>query len=198
MKIYFLVFLLISCVACCNKPEKQSYFVARSVYNSDTTDNLDPVFYGDFNFILDDSHIYYFQHERKKLYCGNCDDSDANKPPFLGLTPDSLLKVESEDLLYFLNTLNLEDNKKLVIVFSPTDTIKNDGLHFIKNFFSDKRALVGIQKCTEESFFVYQAKRLNKAYNPRKIQWKHGFSESLPWDQKGMKKEEIDSFDFLN
>ncbi len=148
--------------------------------------------------ILDDSHIYYFQHERKKLYCGNCDDSDANKPPFLGLTPDSLLKVESENLLIFLNTLSLEDNKKYVIVLSPTDTIKNKSLHIIKKFFSDKNALVGIQKCTEESFYVYRAKRLNKAYNPLKNQWKYGFDVSLPWDQKGMDKNEIDSFDFQN
>lgn len=196
MKIYFLVFLLFICVACCNKQERQSYIVASSVYNIDTTENLYPVFYGDFNFVLDDTHIYYFQHENKKLYCGNCNDSDANKPPFLDLTPNSLRKVESENLLYFLNTLNLENNKKIVIVLSPTDTIKNKSLHTIKKFFSDKKVLVGIQKCTEESFFVYQAKRLNKPYNPRKIQWKHGFNESLPWDQKGMDKNEIDSFDF--
>lgn len=178
--IYLIGIVLLSCE---EKQQKEPDYFVINPFVKDSLDEVEPIFYGDHNFILADSEKIYY-HDNSGYYYGMCGTGiDFTKPPYLCLTPDSLREIKQEDLLGFLKKIAKKPNRHLLIsISSPVDTIRNNAVFVIRNFFENKKKdqLVGIRKFTEEEEYVVQAKLNNKAYNPRNISWKTGFSIEVP------------------
>ena len=131
------------------------------------------MFYGEHNFILLNSQIFY--HKTNKIRrCGF--GIDYTKPPRLYITPDSLTEINFSELEWFLKT-NIPDsliNGDFVsaIISSPTDTIRNPAFNIIKGYFVVKNLKHGIRNSTEEENFVLNAKIKKEKYNPQNKNFK--------------------------
>lgn len=181
-----IILLLTLLVVSCNGNKKTTspdYLVIQPFVSDSLNEVVEPIFYGDHNFILADSEKIYY-HDNSGYSYGMCGTGiDFTKPPFLCLTPDSLREIKQEDLSSFLKKIAKKPNRHLLIsISSPVDTIRNNAVFVIRNFFENKKKdqLVGIRKFTEEEEYVVQAKLNNKPYNPRNISWKTGFSIEVP------------------
>jgi hypothetical protein len=144
----FLVFILASCVE--NEKTAPDYFVINP-FVKDSLDEVEPIFYGDHNFILADSEKIYY-HDNSGYYSGMCGTGiDFTKPPQLYLTPDSLKEIKKEDLLNFLKTTKKHQHYTLVSISFPVDTIRNKSVFVIQDFIKNKKkTYLGIRKFTEE------------------------------------------------
>lgn len=166
--------------------QKTFYYVIhhdKKEVRSDDSDSPPPppkLFYGQSNFILLDS-IRVFYHDNYVFHwCGT--GVDYTKPSLLNITPDSLTAVKLNELPVFLKQLKSPlmeyENKYLVIISSPTDTIKNKAFEIISEFFKAKRIDIHyVRNWTEEEKYVVTAKVENTKYDPSKIKWKIGFDE---------------------
>lgn len=186
MKVITSIVLLILLISCGSEEVKEktapNYLVIKPFVADSTNELEDPIFYGDHNFILADSkNIYY--HNNSGYYRGMCGTGiDFTKPPYLCLTPDSLQEISQKDLLNFLKTITKKTKEYLLVsISSPVDTIRNKSVFTIRDFFKNKKkTYLGIRKFTEEEQYVLQAKLTNKAYDPKEIKWKNGFSIGAP------------------
>lgn len=174
--ILFFIGLLLS--SCKEKTKKEEYFVIHEFRDTDSTDNLYKNFYGDYNFILSDSSRIFFYKYTKVYGCGTCMESYVKyqlKPPFIRLHPDSLQEIQPQKLKVFLRQLPELEN---VRISSPVDTIRNNKLFIIQDYFKSKKdILLGIQRTTEEENEVLKAKISGKKYDMNTINWKVGFRE---------------------
>ncbi|WP_430405450.1 hypothetical protein [Fluviicola sp.] len=176
----FFVFIFVSCGE--NEEKSPDYFVIQPFVADSLDEGAEPVFYGDHNFILADSEKIYY-HDNSGYSRGMCGTGiDFTKPPQLFLTPDSLKEIKKEDLLDFLKTTTKKRGHYLLVsISSPVDTIRNNAVFIIRNFYENKKkTYLGIRKFTEEEEYVVRAKLTNKVYDPRKIKWKTGFSIETP------------------
>lgn len=169
-------------MACHQRIEKEQYVVIKNVIKQDSTGYEENFYYGNMNFILFDStHIYF--HDKCVFYmCGT--GIDFSKPPRIYLYPDSLKEIKQKDLPVFLKRQKLKGkfhDFQSVSVSSPTDTIRNQAVFIIRNYFKNKKDVyVGIRKCTEEEYYVSQAKISGKKYKPDAVEWKIGFDHEEP------------------
>lgn len=177
-----IIFILTYFFSCSIDDKKENYYVIKDISKkinskNDSITKMLPVLYGKHNFILiNNSKIYYHKYN-PRIGCGW--GRDFTKPPRLYLTPDSLKEIKLKDLEKFLNKLVKEkanSGKQIIIISSPTDTVKNKALTLITLYFESKKEyLVGVKKCTEEEEYVGYAKLKKRKYNPSEIKWKIGF-----------------------
>ena len=138
-------------------------------------------YYGNFNFILLDSSVYYFYKKYTYRFCGT--GVDYTKPPRLNLMPSNLTKFDEKELRDFL-TLNITDSISndfhfSLTISSPTDTIRNEAFKVITDILKSKKfPRYYIRNWTEEEKFVTIAKIENKKYNADSVDWKIGFDEN--------------------
>jgi len=177
-------FLLIGCSTKQNKVNEVYYVVKQPTTTTQDTGNVPPppppptTYYGNFNFILIDSSTIYFHSQHIYRFCGT--GIDDTKPPRVFLTPDSLTKLNINDLPQFLATSITDslasDRHFFASISSPTDTIRNKAFKIITDFFKSKKIMrYNIRNWTEEEQFVTTAKIENKLYNPDSVDWKVGF-----------------------
>ena len=134
------------------------------------------MFYGQHNFILLNSQIFYHNINIIRS-CGV--GIDYTKPPRLYLTPGSLIEIKLTELENFLK-INIPDSlyngeNVSAIISSPTDTIRNEAFNVIKEYFVKKSVKHSIRNLTEEEDFVLNAKIKKVKYLPENENFKIGF-----------------------
>ncbi|MCP9769079.1 hypothetical protein EGI22_14265 [Lacihabitans sp. LS3-19] len=139
-------------------------------------------FYGNFNFILLENSIFYFNTQQIYSFCGT--GIDDTKPPRVFLTPDRLTKINISTLHQFLATSISDsiasDPHFFASISSPTDTIRNQAFKIITEYFKSKKIIrYNIRNWTEEEKYVTTAKIENKKYYPDSIDWKVGFDNNF-------------------
>lgn len=176
------IFLLFGCSK--EKTDEVYYVIKHPTTTTQNTGDAPPPtppttsYYGTFNFILLDSSTIYFHNRHNYRFCGT--GIDDTKPPRVFLTPESLTKLNLNDLTQFLTTSISDslaaDRQFFASISSSTDTIKNRAFKIITDFFKAKKITrYNIRNWTEEEQFVTTAKIENKVYNPDLIDWKVGF-----------------------
>ncbi len=184
MKSILIIIIIISLFSCSTKPdsETQKYFIIKHlVKTTPNTIESPPIpplmFYGQHNFILLDSKIFYHDNNIIRR-CGT--GLDNSKPPRLYLTKDSLTEIPFADLATFLNR-NMPDSITNLFditasISSPSDTIKNPAFFIIKEYFKSKNIqCYVIRNWTEEENYALTAILKNKPYDPNTVDFKVGF-----------------------
>ena len=167
-------------LSCSNNNKDDEYFVIKNPDTSNTKVILElpRFFYGHHNFILTNSAQLFYYNNYIFYSCGT--GLDLTKPPYLHLTPDSLIEIKEDDLVDFLkDKIYLNGHLKTPIsISSPTDTIRNEALKIIIDFIKPHKAIVyTIRKWTEEEKYVTFCKITNRKYDPKKMNWKIGFDQ---------------------
>lgn len=173
-RIRYLLPLLVLLLACAKEQpeEERDYYVVMP-------DSLVPANYGEHNFILLDSSIYYFRIKpyRWKLGCGMMD----RRPMALHLRPNDLNEIKKEELLDFFKVIYTHSPRsdtltpEITSMSSPIDTIRNEGIKIFARFFVGGRGgRYVLRNTTEEELFVVTAKAQNKEYYPDSVKWKVG------------------------
>ena len=138
--------------------------------------------YSDVVFILDYSKVYAYQTERTHTSSEN--NVDFEYPNYIGLKPEYLLTIDSENFVSFLENNNdifgiFPDNSVQPIIYlaSQTDTIKNIALTQLweKLKYSKNRTLFSVRRITEEENIVLSYKKKNKEFLPEKVKWSSNF-----------------------
>lgn len=130
-------------------------------------------FYGESQLIIDNQgNFYYYQKEFTGIGCGTGRENDT-LPHFLNLQPKDIIKVPQSDLSDFLseNILIKEKNRRILIVASQNDTIKNTSFFNFTN--RNKLQAFVIRRTTQEEDTVLKYKKNNSFY----------FSEQIKWDK---------------
>jgi hypothetical protein len=128
-------------------------------------------YYGAENYILyNDTTIYYFKTDLGFI-CGTGIESDR-MPKRLNLTTDSLVEIKISALEQFISK---NGNHRMISVSSPTDTVRNKGIWILQNYIKENSLNRFIRKCTEEEFYVSEAKFRGIDYKPESCEWRIGF-----------------------
>jgi len=192
MKLTSLIFPLIFLVACiaCSKPDYTQakdtppYIVSKidstlqAQWKRSSIPPPLPLFYGDYNFIVDNNTQQIFLHKKKHMwFCGA--GVDFTEPDFLYLAPEDFkLLTKDEIQKYFTDTLPNLDNQQAIVLASFQDSIKlkepRQLIDFI--FLSRKIQRFNIRTVTEEEKVVLEHKNRNLPYSADSIQWSDNFS----------------------
>ncbi len=129
------------------------------------------IFYGENHLLIDKKGgLYYHQQKYTEIDCGTGRENDT-LPHFLNLQPKDLLKIPETSLIDFLseNILSKEENRKILIVASQNDTIKN--ISFFDFINKNKLRTYLIRRTTQEEDTVLKYKKTNQSYYSDEIKW---------------------------
>lgn len=138
--------------------------------------------YSDVVFILDSSKVYAYQTE--KTHTGSGNNMDFEYPNLIGLKPEYLLTINSENFVSFLLNNNdifgiFPDNSVQPIIYlaSQTDTVKSVALTQLwKRLENNKsRTFFSVRRTTEEENIVLLYKKNNKEFLPENVKWTSNF-----------------------
>lgn len=113
--------------------------------------------------------------------------TNYNFPNYIGLLPEHLVAVRSENFTEFVKLNNdifqLDTNSKSIHLFyiaSNEDTIKNDAFYDLKELITSKEYHKRLNHCiirktTEEEDYVIYSKRHRKIYKPENLNWQTSF-----------------------
>ncbi|MFH6998307.1 hypothetical protein ACHRVZ_10275 [Flavobacterium sp. FlaQc-57] len=135
-------------------------------------------FYGESQLIIDKKGNLYFYQKRYFLeFCSYGSEKDT-LPHFLDLQPKDIVKIPETSLDDFLseNILNKEKNRRILIVASQNDTIKNTS--FFNFINKNKLQAYAIRRTTQEEDTVLKYKTNNNDYY---------YSDSIKWDRTKIK-----------
>ncbi|WP_163408950.1 hypothetical protein [Flavobacterium ajazii] len=128
-------------------------------------------FYSESQLLIDKKgHFYYYQKEHFRAGCGTKEESDT-LPHFINLKPNDIIIIPEESLTNFLsqNILNKVINRRILIVASQNDTIKNTSFF---NFINKNQLIAyQIRRTTQEEDTVLKYKLEDKYYSPQDIKW---------------------------
>lgn len=187
--VLLLITLLLSCVACNfdNKQAKevQPYVISKidstfqALWKTTTTPPPHPLFYGDYNFIVDESSDKVFLHKKKHLlrFCGT--GVNFSKPDFINLSPEDFVPLTNQDVdKYLADTLTNLGDRQTMVVASLQDTVKMKEAHSLIDYLLTARKIIrfNIRMVTEEEIIVLNHKKQNKPYSADSIQWSENFS----------------------
>lgn len=168
--------------SCSNNNKDEEYFVIKNPDTSKTKVILElpRFFYGHHNFIFTNSSQLFYHNNYVFYMCGT--GLDLTKPPYLHLTPDSLIEIKEADLVDFLkDKLYINENDHLetaISISAPTDMSRNKALKIIVDYIKPhKGVMCNIRKWTEEEKYVTFCKITNRKYDPKKMNWKIGFDQ---------------------
>jgi len=129
------------------------------------------VVYCDLNFILLGKNTIYF-HEVSHLHrCGfGKATSDYIKIPFVNLIPEKIQKIDSANLLSFIDSVSAKKwngySDLFISISTPADTIRNPGFELICEFILKKSNFrYTIRKTTTEEGYAINAKLNGKNYS---------------------------------
>lgn len=134
-------------------------------------------FYAENQLLIDKRGNLYFYQKRYFLeFCSYGSEKDT-LPHFLDLQPKDIVKIPETSLDDFLseNILNKEKNRRILIVASQNDTIKNTS--FFNFINKNKLQAYAIRRTTQEEDTVLKYKRNNDYY----------YSDSIKWDRTKIK-----------
>ncbi|WP_281867276.1 hypothetical protein [Flavobacterium sp. GSB-24] len=127
-------------------------------------------FYSENQLIIDKKRdYYYYQKEFMRYGCGTIPASDT-VPHFIDLKPNRIMKVPQARIIDFLskNIPTKEEHKKILIIASQNDTIKNNLLF---DYLNKKNISHFIRRTTQEEDTVLKYKKNNEYYNSEEIKW---------------------------
>lgn len=139
--------------------------------NSNTVALRPKGFYGESQLIIDkQGDFYYYQNRYIGIGCGTGRENDT-LPYFLDLQPKDIIKVPQTSISDFLseNILSKEKNRRILIVASQTDTIKNTS--FFNFINKNKLQAYAIRRTTQEEDTVLKYKENNYSYFSVEIKW---------------------------
>ncbi|WP_264536065.1 hypothetical protein [Flavobacterium sp. N1736] len=128
-------------------------------------------FYGESHLIIDKKgDLYYYQQKYTGIDCGTGRENDT-LPHFLNLQPKDILKIPETILTDLLleNILNKAENRRILIIASQNDTIKNTS--FFNFINKNKLRAYEIRRTTQEEDTVLKYKKNNESYYPDEIKW---------------------------
>ena len=127
------------------------------------------IFYSDNQLIIDkNSNLYFYQKEFIQILCSYGHENDTI-PVFLGTKPKDIIKIPQNSLIDFLNENILSKERKILIIASQKDTIKN--IAFLDFLNDNKIPTYIIRRTTQEEDTVLEHKKNNKYYNSENIRW---------------------------
>ncbi|WP_239022867.1 hypothetical protein [Pontibacter mangrovi] len=189
--ILLLTTLLLSCMACSEPDYTQAkqtppYIVSKidstfqAQWKGSSTPPPLPLFYGDYNFIVDNDSEQIYLHKKKQIFrfCGT--GVDFTKPDFIALSPqDFVLLTHREIESYFADTLTNLNDRQAVVLASLQDSIKMKEARTLIDslFISRKIKRFYIRRITEEEEVVLNHKKQNLPYSADSIKWSGNFSE---------------------
>ncbi|PBJ13190.1 hypothetical protein [Flavobacterium sp. ACN6] len=127
-------------------------------------------FYSGNQLIIDNKgDYYYYQKEFMRYGCGTIPASDT-VPHFIALKPNNIMKVPQAIIINFLskNIPTKEEHKKILIIASQNDTIKNNLLF---DYLNKKNISFLIRKTTQEEDTVLKYMKRNEIYKSENIKW---------------------------
>lgn len=130
-------------------------------------------FYAESQLIIDKKGNLYFYQKRYFLeFCSYGSEKDT-LPYFLDLQPKDIVKIPETSLVDFLsqNILSKEKNRRILIVASQNDTIKNTS--FMQFINKNQLQAYEIRRTTQEEDTVLKYKMNNDYY----------YSDSIKWDR---------------
>ena len=113
--------------------------------------------------------------------------TDYNFPNYIGLQPEHLIALKSENFVDFIELNNdifqLDTNSQSIHIFyvaSNRDTIINKAFYDFDKLITKHERLENyihyvVRRTTEEEDFVIYFKRHKKVYQPEKLEWKTDF-----------------------
>ncbi|MCO4292628.1 hypothetical protein NF867_07130 [Solitalea sp. MAHUQ-68] len=167
----FLIGLLVSCSNSTDSKTPKSVVV-------DTTKSQRPPknFYGDLNFVVDSTgQIYYHEKKCRLFACG--DGANIGKPQFIGLRPEDLKIISLDTLDSFIKSKSqgIDMSKFKAVAQYVRDSISKELVAIEVSLFKNEKRLYEIDKITEETKYVLDAKRKKTKYDPSKIKWSDDF-----------------------
>lgn len=178
----------------CNKkekritPQRDSYIISfedtklQNYYDSiDSKSKVKPppppqkIFYTDNQLIIDkNGNLYFYQKEYIQIICSYGHKNDT-VPEFLGIKPKDLVKIPQKSLNDFLAENIQMKKRKILIIASQNDTIKN--ITFLDFLENNKIPTYLIRRTTQEEDTVLYYKNNEKYY----------FSDEIKWDTTKIK-----------
>lgn len=129
-------------------------------------------FYGENQLIIDKKgNLYYYQKKYFFEFCSFGSENDT-LPHFQDLHPKDIVKIPQTSLNDFLsdNILNKEEKRRILIIASQNDTIKNTS--FLDFINKNKLRTFEIRRTTQEEDTVLKYKKNNDDYyNSDLIKW---------------------------
>lgn len=189
MKRIFIGFIICFSVLNCSKKEEKivekNKFYIISSENRKFLQNLKkgniPLppkgFYGESQLIIDKKGNLYFYQKRHFLELCSYGKEKDTLPHFLDLQPKDMVKIPQNCLTDFLseNILDKEKNRRILIVASQNDTLKNTS--FFKFINKNHLQAYAIRRTTQEEDTVLKYKTNNDFY----------YSDSIKWDRTKIK-----------
>ncbi|WP_291285862.1 hypothetical protein [Flavobacterium sp.] len=128
-------------------------------------------FYGVSQLIIDKKGNLYFYQKRYLLNPCSYGSENDTLPHFLDLQPENIVKIPQASLNYFLseNILNKDKNRRILIVASQNDTIKNTSFFDFIN--KNQLHAYTIRRTTQEEDTVLKYKKNNTSYYSDDIKW---------------------------
>jgi hypothetical protein len=191
---FFLIIILFTFTNCKNEIVKDEYYIISKKDSISKADKIasqippppripqESKWYSDVVFIMDSKNkVFIYQTETTVRN----DSVDLDYPNYLGLKPENLLTIESDNLNSFIENNNdifqIIPNKNNSHVFfyiaSETDTIKNKALNNLWKLLGKTKspAIIFVRRTTEEENIVLKYKRNKNEYNPESIDWSNKF-----------------------
>ena len=134
-------------------------------------------FYAEHQLLIDKKGSFYFYQKIYFLeFCSYGSEKDT-LPHFLDLQPKDILKIPETSLDDFLseNILSKEKNRRILIIASQNDTIKNTS--FFKFLNKNQLQAYAIRRTTQEEDTVLKYKTNSDYY----------YSDSIKWDRTKIK-----------
>ena len=164
----------------CNKKEsqKKNTFYVISIEKSKLLNelkkkNIPPPpsgFYSYNNLIIDQKGDFYFY--QKEYTPWHCIPSEKDTiPDFFNIKPIEIIKVPNNSIVDFIkqNVTNRNEMKRMLVIASQNDTIKNNALLFYLN--ENPLRSFSTRRTTQEEDTVLKYKKNNEFYNYEDIKW---------------------------
>jgi len=130
---------------------------------------------------------YYRSKESHTIIVFDTIITDYNFPNYIGLQPEHLIALKSENFVNFIELNNdifqLDTNSQAIHIFyvaSNRDTIINKAFYDFDKLITkqerpENRIHYIVRRTTEEEDYVIYCKRHKKVYQPEKLEWKTDF-----------------------
>ncbi|OXA79895.1 hypothetical protein SAMN05444397_106115 [Flavobacterium aquidurense] len=171
----FVVFLLL--LNCNKKEEKTSYVISieKSKFLNELKKKNIPLppsgFYSYNNLIIDQKGDFYFY--QKEYTPWHCIQSEKDTiPDFFNIKPIEIIKVPNNSIIDFIkqNVANRNEMKRMLVIASQNDTIRNNALLSYLN--ENQLRSFSTRRTTQEEDTVLKYKKKNdEYYNSDIIKW---------------------------
>ncbi|MDO8317073.1 MAG: hypothetical protein Q7T12_06075 [Flavobacterium sp.] len=193
---FFMIFILFTFTNCKKGIVKEEYYIISKKDSITKAEKIvsqippppeapqESKWYSDVVFIMDSKNkVFIYQTETT----ARNDSVDLGYPNYLGLKPENLLTIESDnfnsfiennnDIFQIIPIPNKNNSNVFFYIASETDTIKNKALNNLWKLLGKTKspAIFFVRRTTEEENIVLKYKQNGNEYNPESIDWSKKF-----------------------